>query len=136
MKPPRPKKCDGLSKRAIQHQSPFAIARRTRYTAAPILDGKSRGSSVVERTLGKGEAESSILSRGTIPPRNVDIGLSGQRYVALHVVIDIAKLRIENRQAFEVVADCIFIGHSVAAVDLDRFLSNMMRGLANANLCR
>ena len=27
---------------------------------------KRRGSSVVERTLGKGEAESSILSRGTI----------------------------------------------------------------------
>ncbi len=34
---------------------------------APILIG--RGSSVVERTLGKGEVESSILSRGTSTAR-------------------------------------------------------------------
>ncbi len=40
-----------------------------RYTAASFgRAGKRRGSSVVERTLGKGEAESSILSRGTIFP--------------------------------------------------------------------
>ena len=33
-------------------------------------------------------------------------------------MVDIAELRVEDRQAFEIVPDCIFIGHAIAAVDL------------------
>ena len=104
-------------------------------------------SSVVERTLGKGEVESSILSSSTISFSHgnslgsrlrgaaeaagarsrfdcCDQGLnradrSSQRHVPFHVMIDIAKFRIEDRQPFEIVADRVFIGHAVAAVDLN-----------------
>jgi len=58
------------------------------------------------------------------------------RNVALHVVVDIAKLRIEDRQALEIVTNRIFIGHAIAAMDLDCFLAHMMSGLTHSNLRR
>lgn len=42
---------------------PLPIAAKLRYIATSSV---CRGSSVVERTIGNGKAESSILSRGTI----------------------------------------------------------------------
>ena len=55
----------------------------------------------------------------------------------LHVMIDIAELAFEDRQTLEIVANSVFVGHAVAAVDLNRFLANQARRLANADLgCR
>ena len=64
---------------------------------------RRRGSSVVERTLGKGEVESSILSRGTIHPPITDIDLGSECYMPLHVMVDIPEFGIENRKALEIV---------------------------------
>ncbi|VVT04191.1 hypothetical protein ERY430_41057 [Erythrobacter sp. EC-HK427] len=53
-----------LSQERFKHRLTIAAFA----TIGARLD-RRRGSSVVERTLGKGEVESSILSRGTIFPK-------------------------------------------------------------------
>ena len=53
--------------------------------------------------------------------------------MAFHMMIDIAELGIENRQPFEIVPNGIFIGHAITAVDLDRFLADVMGGLSHAH---
>ena len=61
------------------------------------------------------------------------IPLGRQGDMAFHMMIDIAELGIENRQPFEIVPDGIFIGHAITAVDLDRFLADVMGGLSHAH---
>ena len=48
-------------------------------------------------------------------------------------MIDIAELGIEDRQTLEIAADRQLIGHTHAAMDLDRFLTNMVRSLTDAD---
>ena len=51
------------------------------------------------------------------------------------MVIDIAELRIDHRQTFEIVPNVELIGHAHAAMELNRLLTNETPGLADLHFC-